>query len=195
MSITSAVAIPTITCKATDDRYFTYDESNNSYNSEASQQRTSLSKAIGQDEVTREKLLHALDFSGGDWFQKPAPKKLNPTTWVSDHSGECELRFLIQAQPDGEENSRTAVQNTTSRLTADIEMKYGPRKFCLEHMKLIGDFFFPSDPQGNLASWHSFATSKTMEKWKIYLNPRASGMENTFNTTQQALERLGLTEP
>ncbi|CAL5871549.1 uncharacterized protein PFLUO_LOCUS5802 [Penicillium psychrofluorescens] len=179
---------------------------NGSYISEANRQVTRLSEAVGQDEVTREKLLHALKFSGGEWCQNAIPQKLDRSAWVSDvsndHSpfeyslalsqqtGASELRFLIEAQP--EENSLAALKESTSRLTDDIATEYGPTKVSLDRLNLVRDLFLPSDAEGMLASWHSFATSKTLEKWKIYLNPLASGRQNTFNVTQEALERLGL---
>ncbi|KAJ6139649.1 hypothetical protein N7471_006135 [Penicillium samsonianum] len=172
---------------------------NGNYISEASRQITRLSKAIGQDEVTREKLLHALRFSGGNG-------KLDTSAWVSDvsndHSpfeyslalsqqtGGSELRFLIEAQP--EENSLAALQERTSRLTDDIATEYGPTKVSLDRLNLVRDLFLPSDAEGKLASWHSFATSNSLEKWKIYLDPLASGRQNAFNVTREALERLGL---
>ncbi|KAJ5947825.1 Aromatic prenyltransferase DMATS type [Penicillium verhagenii] len=178
------------------------------YMSEATRQIISLSHAVGQDEVTREKLLHALKFSGGEWCKDAIPQKLDRSAWVSDvsndHSpyeyslalcqktGASELRFLIEAQP--EENSLSALQESTSRLTNDIATEYGPAKVSLDRLNLIQDLFVPSDPSSMLATWHSFATSKTLEKWKMYLNPLASGRKNTFNVTRQALERLGLAE-
>ncbi|KAK4870591.1 hypothetical protein LT330_004939 [Penicillium expansum] len=179
---------------------------NRNYISEATRQVTRLSEAIGQDEVTREKLLHALNLSGGEWCQNAIQQKLNTSAWVSDvsndHSpfeyslalsqetGASELRFLIEAQP--EENSIAALQESTSRLTDNIATEYGPTKVALDRLNLVQDLFLPSDAEGNLASWHSFATSNTLEKWKIYLNPLASGRENAFNVTREALGRLGL---
>ncbi|CAI7615252.1 unnamed protein product [Penicillium crustosum] len=176
------------------------------YISEANRQVTRLSKVIGQDDVTREKLLHALRFSGGEWCQNAIPQKLNTSAWVSDvsndHSpfeyslalsqatGATELRFLIEAQP--KENSLAALQERTSRLTDDIATEYGPTKVSLDRLNLVQDLFLPSGAEGNLASWHSFATSNTLEKWKIYLNPLATGRQNAFKVTREALERLGL---
>jgi tryptophanase len=176
------------------------------YINEATRQLTRISEALGQDEDTREKLLHALMFSGGEWGQKPIPQKLDMSAWVSDvsndHSpfeyslalsqknGACELRFLIEAQP--EENSLAALQISTSRLTDNIATEYGPEKVTLERLNLVRDLFLPADAEGMLASWHSFATSKILEKWKIYLSPLASGRQNAFKVTQEAMERLGL---
>ncbi|PYI05120.1 hypothetical protein BO78DRAFT_387995 [Aspergillus sclerotiicarbonarius CBS 121057] len=176
------------------------------YISEATRQLTLLSEAVGQDEVTRDKLLHALQFSGGEWSQGAIPQELDRSAWVSDvsndHSpfeyslalsqqtGACELRFLIEAQP--EDKSLAALQESTTRLTDDIAAYYGPTKVSLDRLNLIRDLFLPSDAEGMLALWHSFATSKTLEKWKLYLNPLASGRENAFAVTREALQRLGL---
>ncbi|KAJ5492243.1 Aromatic prenyltransferase DMATS type [Penicillium expansum] len=151
---------------------------NRNYISEATRQVTRLSEAIGQDEVTREKLLHALDLSGGEWCQNAIPQKLNTSAWVSDvsndHSpfeyslalsqetGASELRFLIEAQP--EENSIAALQESTSRLTDNIATEYGPTKVALDHLNLVQDLFLPSDAEE----------------------------ENAFNVTREALGRLGL---
>ncbi|CAG8909184.1 unnamed protein product [Penicillium egyptiacum] len=179
---------------------------NDNYISEANRQLARLSKAIGQDEVTREKLLHAFNFSGGEWCQNAIPQKLDISAWVSDvsndHSpfeyslalsqqtGASELRFLIEAQP--EENSLAALQERTSRLTDDIATEYGPTRVSLDRLNLVRDLFLPPNAEGKLASWHSFATSNTLEKWKIYLNPLASGSQNASKVTREALERLGL---
>lgn len=179
---------------------------NDTYINEAKRQLTRLSEAAGQDEVTREKLLHALEFSGGEWCQKPVPQKPDAMAWISDasndhspfeyslaisqKSGACELRFLIEAQP--EENSLAALQASTSRLTENIAKGYGAEKVDLGRLNLIQDLFLPSNAQGKVASWHSFATSRTLEKWKIYLSPLSSGMENSFKVTREAFERLGL---
>ncbi|KXG47397.1 Aromatic prenyltransferase, DMATS type [Penicillium griseofulvum] len=179
---------------------------NGNYLSEASRQVEALSKAIGQEEAIREKLLYALKFSGGEWCQNAIPQKLDTSAWVSDvsndHSpyeyslalsqqtGASELRFLIEAQP--KENSLIALQETTSRLTDDIATEYGSTKVSLDRLNLVQDLFLPAKPEGKLASWHSFVTSSTLEKWKIYLSPLASGRQNAFNVTREALERLGL---
>ncbi|KAJ5817690.1 Aromatic prenyltransferase DMATS type [Penicillium robsamsonii] len=176
------------------------------YLSEANRQVEALSKAIGQDDATREKLLYALKFSGGEWCQDAIPQKLDTSAWVSDvsndHSpfeyslalsqqtGASELRFLIEAQP--KENSLAALQERTSRLTEDIGTEYGPTKVSLDRLNLVRDLFLPSDPECKLAQWHSFVTSSTLEKWKIYLSPLASGRQNALNVTREALERLGL---
>lgn len=176
------------------------------YLSQATLQITRLSQAVGQDRVTLEKLLHALEFSGGEWCRRAIPQKLDRSAWVSDvsndHSpfeyslalcqqtGASELRFLIEAQP--EENSLAALQESTSRLTNNIAAEYGPTKVSLDRLNLVRDLFLPSDAEGILASWHSFATSKTLEKWKIYLNPLSSGRQNALAVTREALLRLGL---
>lgn len=180
--------------------------STTTYTSEATRQLTALSKAVGQDESIRQKLLEALEFSFGDWGQAPVPQQLNRCGWLSDVSndhapfeysvalsqrtGACELRFLVESQP--EENTMSALQASTSQLTADIATKYGPSKVSLDRFHLISDLFLPPNAQGTLASWHSFATSKTLEKWKIYLDPQANGKQNAFKITQTAMERLGL---
>lgn len=177
-----------------------------SYISEATRQLTCLSEAVGQDEAIREKLLHALKFSAGEWGRNPIPQKLNRSAWISevsnDHSpfeyslalsqntGACEVRFLIEAQP--EENNLAALQKSTSLLTNNIATKYGREKVSLDRLNLVQDLFLPPNAEGNLASWHSFVTSKTLEKWKIYLNPQASGRGNAFNVIREALGRLGL---
>lgn len=179
---------------------------NASYISEADRQLRGLSIAVGQHKDTLERLLHALRFSGGEWCQNAIPQKLDRSAWVSDvsndhspfeyslalcqHTGAAELRFLIEAQPG--ENSLAALQRSTSRLTDAIAAEYGPTKICLDRLNLVRDLFLPSNAQGMLASWHSFATSKTLEKWKIYLSPLASGRQNAFSVTREALERLGL---
>lgn len=177
----------------------------NSYVSEATRQLTRLSHAVGQDEQTRQKLLRALNFSAGPWARHPVPEALDRSAWVSDvsndHSpveyslaldqrtGDVEVRFLIEAQP--EENSLTALQASVSRLSEDIASEYS-ETVSLDSLNAIRDLFLPENPEGTLVAWHSFAMSKTLEKWKIYLNPHASGKINASRVTSEAMARLGL---
>lgn len=176
-----------------------------SYVSEATRQLSQLSYAVGQDDMTREKLLRALDFSAGDWAQDPVPAQLDRSAWVSDvsndHSpveyslaldqrtGDVEVRFLIEAQP--KLNNLTSLQASVSQLSEDIALEYS-ETVSLHALDTIRDLFMPQSPEGTLVAWHSFAMSKTLEKWKIYLNPQASGKSNASRITSEAMARLGL---
>lgn len=180
-----------------------------SYINEAIQQLSCLSKAVGQENSAREKLLHALELSAGDWARGPIPSRLDKSSpvWLSDvsndhspveyslaldqASGEAEVRFLIEAQPKFK--SLTALQASVSNLTADIAARYSAI-VSLDRLDLIRDLFMPQepDPESTFVAWHSFAVSTTLEKWKMYLNPHALGKYNASAVTQEALNRLGL---
>ncbi|RYP86358.1 hypothetical protein DL769_000742 [Monosporascus sp. CRB-8-3] len=147
-----------------------------SYIGEATRQLSHLSRAVGHGKATKEKLLHALTLAGGDWGQNPIPQKLDKSAWASnvsnDHSpleyslaldqqtGEAELRFLIEAQP--EENSLTDLQKSALRLNKIIVAKYGTT-VSLDHFNLVRDVFMPSQAEEPLAAWHSFAVSNATE--------------------------------
>ncbi|RYP46629.1 hypothetical protein DL768_007193 [Monosporascus sp. mg162] len=177
-----------------------------SYIGEATRQLSHLSRAVGHDKAIKEKLLRALTLAGGDWGQNPIPQKLDKSAWASDvsndHSpleysvaldqqtGEAELRFLIEAQPEG--NNLTNLQKSALCLNKVIVANYGTI-ISLDRFNLISDIYMPFQAVGKLAAWHSFAVSNATEKWKIYLNPQASGKDNASAATCEALKRLGLT--
>lgn len=178
---------------------------NGSYVDEGIRQLAHLSQSVGQTSATTEKLLKAFKFSCGEWAQNPVPLKLDKSGWVSDvsndHSpleyslaldqrtGDAEVRFLVEAQP--EHNSLAALQESVTRLSEDIATEYSGIA-SLDRLNTIRDVFMPQDAEGSLVAWHSFAMSKTLEKWKIYLNPHASGKANAAHLTREAMTRLGL---
>ncbi|XDG07171.1 hypothetical protein ABKA04_006786 [Annulohypoxylon sp. FPYF3050] len=178
-----------------------------SYVAEAARQLSDVSRAVGQSDQARKKLLDALTLAGGDWGQATIPLKLDNAAWassasndhspveyslaLSQHTGDAELRFLIEAQPKG--NSMAQLQESSLQLNETILGAYGAT-VSLDRFNLVRDIFMPSQAEGILAAWHSFAVSNTKEKWKIYLNPLASGQGRTtsLDTTREAFERLGL---
>lgn len=178
-----------------------------SYIAEATRQLSYISRAVGQDDEARKKLLDALSLAGGNWGHSTIPLKLNNSAWASnvsnDHSpaeyslalsqqtGDAELRFLIEAQPEG--NSLAQLQESSLQLNEAILAEYGTA-VSLDRFNLVQDIFMPSQAEGLLAAWHSFAVSNTRWKWKIYLNPLASGQDRakSLDATREAFERLGL---
>lgn len=99
------------------------------------------------------------------------------------------MRFLLEGQP--EENSITKLQENAARLSEDILAEYG-KIVSMDRFNLLRDLFMPSEVEGKLAAWHSYAASNGAEKWNMYLNPLASGMDNAPSVTFKAMERLGL---
>ncbi|KAI1414898.1 beta-eliminating lyase [Hypoxylon sp. FL1857] len=178
-----------------------------SYVDEAIRQLSDVSRAVGLDDEARKKLLDALTLAGGNWGQTTIPLKLNDSAWASNvsngHSpveyslalaqqtGDAELSFLIEAQPEG--NNLPQRQESSLQINEKISAEYGT-SVSLDRFNLIRDIFMPPQAEGSLAAWHSFAVSNTRGKWKIYLNPLASGQSRakSLNTTREAFERLGL---
>lgn len=178
---------------------------NRSYVGEATRQLSHLALAVGLDQTTKEKLLYALNLGAGKWGKNLIPQGLDRSGWLSDvsndHSpieyslaldqktGESELRFLLEAQP--EKNAMTQLQESALRLNEKILAAYG-NTVSMDRFDLIRDLFMPNQAEGSMAAWQSFATSNGKRKWKMYLNPLASGKDNARSVTSQALERLGL---
>ncbi|KAI3331728.1 pyridoxal phosphate-dependent transferase [Xylariaceae sp. AK1471] len=176
------------------------------YLSEASRQISHHSRAIGQNEIIKEELLDALGLAATDWGQVLVPETIDTEGWVSsvsnDHApfeysvvldqatGEAELRFLIEAQP--ENGSLTQLQESALRLNETIVTKYGTT-VSLDRFELLRDIFMPREPEGSFAAWHSYAATNAGPEWKIYLNPCASGRHNSLSATREAFERLGIT--
>ncbi|KAI0378397.1 pyridoxal phosphate-dependent transferase [Hypomontagnella monticulosa] len=179
-----------------------------SYVAEAARQLSDISQAVGQDDETRKRLLSALNLAGGNWGQTTIPPKLDNSAWKSnvsnDHSpveysialsqktGDVELRFLIEAQPEG--NNLAQLQESSLQLNEAILAEYGSKSVSFDRFNLLRDIFMPPQAEGLLAAWHSFAATNTKWKWKMYLNPLASGQDRakSLDTTREAFERLGL---
>ncbi|KAI1739578.1 pyridoxal phosphate-dependent transferase [Xylaria scruposa] len=175
------------------------------YLSEAKRQITYLSRAIGQDGVSRTKLLNALVLLVDGWGQTMVPRSTDPSRWTSfvsndgspfeysvvldQATGEAELRLLVEAQSKSQ--SLTQLQERALHLNEAITMRHGTT-VSLDTFELVRDIFMPENPEGDFAAWYSCAVSKTGPKWKIYLNPCASGKRNALSSVRVAFERLGM---
>ncbi|KAI1754075.1 beta-eliminating lyase [Xylaria castorea] len=175
------------------------------YVSEARRQITHLSLAIGQDGVSRTKLLNALLLLADGWGQTVVPRSTGPSCWTSSVSnngspfeysvvldqatGKAELRLLVEAQ--SKSHSLTQLQERALRLNEAIIMRHGTT-VSLDTFELVRDIFMPKNPEGNFAAWHSCAVGKAGPKWKIYLNPCVSGKRNALSLCRTAFERLGM---
>ena len=178
---------------------------NKSYVDEAARQLSHLSRVVELDQAAQDKLLHALHLGTGKWGKNLVPKTLDRSGWLSDVSndrspieysialdqrtGESELRFLVEAQP--KENSMAQLQESALRLNEDILAEYS-EIVSMDRFHLLRDLFMPAQAEGTLAAWQSYAAQNGKEKWKMYLNPRASGIDNASTVTRQAFERVGL---
>lgn len=101
-------------------------------------------------------------------------------------TGAVQLRYTGGAQ--AEESTVEAYQNAALDFSKKIQAKYP--EVCLER-----NLFFPSGALGQMAAWHSFVLKpKKQPEWKIYFNPRASGLCNAKNVVQQAVSFLGMPE-
>lgn len=106
---------------------------------------------------------------------------------VAFGGGGPELRFLFEAQ--GDAPTPVAQGRAARALDRWLEEEHGAR---LERLRQIEDLFLPEDHQGEFALWHGaifMADGRT--RFKIYLDPRARGREQSARVVQQALERLG----
>ncbi|KAK7753350.1 putative secondary metabolism biosynthetic enzyme [Diatrype stigma] len=175
------------------------------YSGEASRQLSHLAKAIGQEKLT-EQLLSAVALSTGSWGKKRIPRTVDLSGWVSavsnDHSpfeysvvidqgsGEAELRFLVEAQP--EENSPKHLEMNALHLAENIATNYSSTS--LGSFNAIRGIFLPLHTDSNFVAWFSFAASTSTPEWKIYLNPCVSGKENASKSVCAALRRLGLSK-
>ncbi|KAI8945009.1 beta-eliminating lyase [Xylaria longipes] len=175
------------------------------YLNEARRQISHLSRAIGQDGVSKTKLLNALLLLADEWGETMVPQSIDQSSWVSsvsnDHSpfeysvllnqatGEAELRLLIEAQ--SESHTQSQLQQRALHLNEAILMRHGTT-VSLDRFELVQGILMPKEPEGNFAAWHSCAVSKAGPKWKIYLNPCASGKHNALLSSRAAFERLGM---
>lgn len=175
-----------------------------SYLDESRRQLELLSQVTRQDEKLKKQLLDALTVGMGKWGHGLIPEKLDRSGWLSnlsnDHSpiefsmaldqktGESELRFMLEAQST--ENDIGKLQESALQLNQDITAKYGDM-VSFDRFDVIRDLFMPPGADKRLAAWHSFAISKGLEKWKLYLNPFASGEDKASAVTQETLSRLG----
>ncbi|KAJ7203619.1 beta-eliminating lyase [Mycena pura] len=165
-----------------------------------------LSAALGLDQAAQKILAESLAFSMKPWGQVPIHEQ--PTCgWLSDcsynhspveysvaieqNTGKSQLRFMIEAQAAG--NSIEAYQRSALDLTKAIGVKYLDVPPGLDRFNAISDLFFPLEAaQGPLAAWHSLVMDTPTPRWKIYLNPRASGPARASDVVRDALFRLGM---
>ncbi|KAI0450464.1 beta-eliminating lyase [Xylaria acuta] len=175
------------------------------YLGEARRQISHLSRAIGQDGVSKTKLLNALLLLADEWGQTMVPRSIDPSCWVSSISndrspfeysvvldqatGDAELRLLIEAQSEG--HSQSQLQERALHLNEAIMMRHGAT-VSLDSFELVRDILMPKESEGSFAAWHSCAVSKSGPKWKIYLNPCASGRHNALFSSRTTFERLGM---
>lgn len=181
-----------------------------SYLDEGCSQLSRLAEATDLSPCSKDQLLDALSLAMGKNAQTPVPKELDTSAWMSDvsndnsffeysvtidHStGDAELRFLIEAQPEGtglKDNVLAKLQESALQLNERIAETYMPT-VSLERMNILQNIFMPLRAEGKFGAWHSCAMSKTGPEWKIYLNPNASGSNTARSATQSAFSRLGL---
>ncbi|KAK4225230.1 putative Tryptophanase [Podospora fimiseda] len=180
------------------------------YLAEATRQLGYLSTALGQDATGEKHLIDALALVIGDWGQNLVPKQLEPPTWTSGVSndgspieysvsidqvtGEAELRFLTEAQPD--ENTWKSLRDAALCVNESIAANY-PNSVSLRNFEMIRDIFMPAHLSSELAenikmaAWYSCAySSKKGPQWKIYLDPCVAG--DALLATCEAFRLLGL---
>lgn len=181
-----------------------------SYLDEACSQLSRLAEATSVSPDSKDQLLDAMSLAMGKTAQMPVPNELDTSKWMSDvsndnsffeysvaidHStGDAELRFLIEAQPEGmvsKDNVLAELQESALQLNERIAKTYGPT-VSLERMNALRDIFMPLGAEGKFGAWHSCAMSETGPEWKIYLNPNASGCNTARSATQSAFSRLSL---
>lgn len=173
-----------------------------------------LSSSLQLDATTGQRLLSAFESAANGWGQALITGKPGYNGWISNVSndnapyeysvaisqrtGNPELRFLIEAQPN--KNNWTCLRNEALSLTESIAAEYG-RTVSLDRFNMVRDLFLPERPENSkaiMAMWHSCALAPSFEPaWKVYLDPGAASggsSEAGSATTREALSRLGLGE-
>src|SRR5690606_949273 len=102
---------------------------------------------------------------------------------------EVEVRALFEAQ--AEEASLAEFRRVGIEFQERLEREFGA---SLERFRLVQDLFLPENMQGEFAVWNSAVFPKhKAPSFKAYLNPQASGEENSHELVKEGLARLGLT--
>ncbi|KAF8203494.1 hypothetical protein K438DRAFT_1964974 [Mycena galopus ATCC 62051] len=145
-----------------------------------------LSSALGLDPATQKILAESLALSMKPWGQVPIHRQ--PTAdWLSDCSyNHSPVEYSVAIK-----------QNTGKFLSCKFQLRFMIEAqagnfyldVTLDRFNDVSDLFFPlKTAQGPLAAWHSLVVDTlSMPKWKIYLNPRASGLANASSVVREAL--------
>lgn len=178
----------------------------------AREQLALLSSSLQQDAVAGQDLMNAFQTAAKEWGNEPIPATPGYNSWISNVSndnapyeysvaicqrtGEAELRFLIEAQPN--QNTWTCLRDDALRLTESIATAYD-KTVSLDRFNKVRELFLPDtreDTKPIMAMWHSCAVIPGSDpEWKVYFDPSAaSGGSNAARsaTTSEALRRLGL---
>ncbi|KAH7309888.1 beta-eliminating lyase [Stachybotrys elegans] len=170
------------------------------YHEEANRQLELLFHAVGEEAGLKQKQTDALELAMSAWGDELIPEKLDEFSWHSNvsndhspyelslaidpHTGDHELRFLVEAQ--ARENSRAKYQESAIQLNEALLKKYGDT-MSFEQFELIRDIFMPLE----VSMWHSFASSKSAQKWRLYLGPMPADKHQSSAMTRDALKLLG----
>ncbi|HLL05878.1 MAG TPA: tryptophan dimethylallyltransferase family protein [Myxococcaceae bacterium] len=105
--------------------------------------------------------------------------------------GRPEIRFLMESQ---RKNGATTLQSSWDdgiQLNERLQQHFG---VPMDRFKQVEDLFEPRNPTARFSLWHAFCLKPNGQpEFKVYLNPKARGVENSKLLVKEALTRLGFT--
>jgi DMATS type aromatic prenyltransferase len=105
--------------------------------------------------------------------------------------GRPEIRFLMEAQSKSGATTLQSSWDDGLALNERLNQAFG---VPMERFKLVEDLFEPRNPTARFSLWHAFCLKPNgRPEFKVYLNPKARGLENSRELVKEALTRLGFT--
>ncbi|KAI0204864.1 beta-eliminating lyase [Astrocystis sublimbata] len=173
--------------------------------SEAKAHLAQLSRATGQDEVSKSKLLHALLLVADEWSQAMGPQSQDQFHWQSlatnkyspleysvvldQATGEAELGLQFMSHPTG--YSQSQIREWALHLNEAILIRHGAM-VSLDVIELVRDILLQKEAGNTFTASHNCAVRKTGIKWEICLTPCASHKHEVLASSRTVFERLGM---
>ncbi len=105
--------------------------------------------------------------------------------------GRPEVRFLMESQRLSGTTTLQSSWDDGLALNDRLEQELG---VPMERFKRVEDLFEPRNPTARFSLWHAFCLKPNSgPEFKVYLNPKARGIENSKALVKEALTRLGFT--
>src|SRR6202453_506648 len=132
------------------------------------------------------------------WGERPAQAKPWPSDVTDDHSpfelsiaidgALPEIRFLVEAQ--GEAPSLHSNWEAGLRVNERLAAEHG---VPMDRFAAIADLFAVGPRSETFAIWHAVCLQPGREpQFKVYLNPRARGADQSASLLENAMTRLGM---
>jgi DMATS type aromatic prenyltransferase len=105
--------------------------------------------------------------------------------------GQPEIRFLMESQRKSGPTTLQSSWDDGLALNDRLQQEFG---VPMERFKRVEDLFEPRNPTARFSLWHAFCLKPNGKpEFKLYLNPKARGAENSKALVKEALSRLGFT--